>query len=356
MANQEQLDILRQGTTIWNTWRKQYREVRIDLSNASLKGANLSEADLSRADLNGADLARANFDGANFSYANLDSARFIEATLNIAYLRKADCKATNFRGASLIGADLWGADLGGADLEGANLWGANLSAASLIGTDLSATNLSEATMGWTIFANIDLCPVKGLDTVRHEGPSTIGIDTLLRSQGDIPEAFLRGAGLPDTFISYARALVQNPIEYYTCFISYSSKDQDFAERLYADLQSKGVRCWFAPEDLKIGEKFWHRIDESIRLYDKLLVVLSLHSVESAWVEREVTAALEKEQQQQKLVLFPITLDEAFKGTFAPWAADIRRQRHIGDFSQWKDHDSYQKSLSRLLRDLKAGTK
>jgi hypothetical protein len=188
-----------------------------------------------------------------------------------------------------------------------------------------------------------------------KGPSTIGTDTLLHSPGHIPEAFLRGAGLDNTFISYIRSLVQNPIQYYTSFISYSSRDQNFAERLYADLQSEGVRCWFAPQDLKIGEKFWHRINESIRLCDKLLVVLSLHSVESEWVEREVVAALEKERQQHKVVLFPITLDGAFRHAFAPWAADLRRQRHIGDFSQWKDHDSYQKSLKRLLRDLQAGT-
>jgi hypothetical protein len=36
-----------------------------------------------------------------------------------------------------------------------------------------------------------------------------------------------------------------------------------------------------------------------------------------------------------------------------WAADIRRQRHIGDFRQWKDRDAYQKAFNRLLRDLKA---
>jgi hypothetical protein len=36
-----------------------------------------------------------------------------------------------------------------------------------------------------------------------------------------------------------------------------------------------------------------------------------------------------------------------------WAADIRRRRHIGNFSDWKNHDSYQKGFARLLRDLKA---
>jgi hypothetical protein len=36
-----------------------------------------------------------------------------------------------------------------------------------------------------------------------------------------------------------------------------------------------------------------------------------------------------------------------------WAASLRRTRHIGDFRAWKDHDQYQKSFDRLLRDLKA---
>jgi hypothetical protein len=35
-----------------------------------------------------------------------------------------------------------------------------------------------------------------------------------------------------------------------------------------------------------------------------------------------------------------------------WAADIRRQYHSGDFTQWKEHDAYQKAFVRLLRDLK----
>ena len=74
-----------------------------------------------------------------------------------------------------------------------------------------------------------------------------------------------------------------------------------------------------------------------------------------WVENEVMAALEKEHQQQKPVLFPIKLDETVMQTNLPWAANIRRTRHIGDFTNWKNHDDYQKSLNRLLRDLKASS-
>src|SRR6266536_2659944 len=235
--------------------------------------------------------------------------------------------------------------LSGADLSEANLRRANLSRADLTG----------ANIGETIFGNIDLRATRGLETVTHDAPSTIGTDTLLRSEGDIPETFLRQAGLSDTFITYVRSLAQNPREYYTCFISYSSQDQEFAERLYTDLQRKDIRCWFAPEDLKIGDEFRRRIDESIRIYDKLLVILSQHSIDSSWVEYEVKKALKKEQDQGKPALFPIALDEAIKDTPDAWAAAIRRKRHIGDFTKWKEHDAYQVAFQRLLRDLQAST-
>ena len=203
-------------------------------------------------------------------------------------------------------------------------------------------------------ANVDLSTVQGLDTVNHEGPSTIGIDTIYKSRGNIPEVFLRGCGVPDTFIEYMASLIGKPIEFYSCFISYSTKNQDFADRLYADLQAKGVRCWFAPEDLKIGDRFRQRIDESIKLYDKLLLILSEESIASQWVEAEVDAALEKERRQEgRTVLFPVTIDSAAWDTDQAWASFIRRNRHIGAFSNWKDHDAYQKAFDRLLRDLKA---
>jgi len=96
-----------------------------------------------------------------------------------------------------------------------------------------------------------------------------------------------------------------------------------------------------------------RIDESIRLHDKLLIVLSQASIASPWVRREVEAAFEREDRQKSIVLFPVRVDDAVMETNEAWAADIRRTRQIGDFTQWKDHDSYQKAFARLVRDLTA---
>lgn len=139
--------------------------------------------------------------------------------------------------------------------------------------------------------------------------------------------------------------------YYSCFISYSSKDEGFAEKLHGDLEGKGVECWFAPEDMKIGDKIRQRIDDEIRQHGKLLLVLTQNSVASDWVESEVEAAFEKERQSKTTVLFPIRLDDAVMSTQAAWAAEIRRTRHIGDFTKWQDAGAYDKGLVRLLRDL-----
>jgi hypothetical protein len=323
MAEKAQLKIITQGGNAWNQWRRKNPQNKPNLSKAHLNGTYLHRADLHEADLRAADL------------------------------READLHRANLHEADLRGADLNWADLNGVDLREADLSGANLREADLSGADLSGADLSGTRIGWTIFADNDLSAVRELDTVVHRGPSTIGVDTLFKSQGNIPEIFLQGAGLPDDFITYVRALTSRPIEFYSCFISYSSKDQDFAERLHTDLQSRGVRCWFAPEDLKIGAKTRDTIDESIRLHDKLLLILSEQSVASQWVEHEVEAALEREAREQRLVLFPVRLDDIVMDTDKAWAANIRRTRNVGDFRQWKSHDDYQKALNRVLRDLKA---
>ena len=99
----------------------------------------------------------------------------------------------------------------------------------------------------------------------HSGPSFLDHRTLARS-GRLPLQFLRGCGLPDNLIEYLPYLLNEAIQFYSCFISYSTEDQAFAERLHADLQNNGVRCWFAPHDIRAGKKIHEQIDEAIRLY------------------------------------------------------------------------------------------
>src|SRR6266852_2840374 len=84
-----------------------------------------------------------------------------------------------------IRPNLSDANLVRANLNWANLTGADLSRADLSRAYLSGAELSGATVGATTFGNVDLREVKGLETVTHSFPSSIGIDTLYRSEGHI---------------------------------------------------------------------------------------------------------------------------------------------------------------------------
>src|SRR2546421_249509 len=61
MANQEQLDILKQGVQVWNQWREEHPDLQPDLREANLRDTNLRGANLRRANLTGATLVETNF-------------------------------------------------------------------------------------------------------------------------------------------------------------------------------------------------------------------------------------------------------------------------------------------------------
>jgi TIR domain/Pentapeptide repeats (8 copies) len=374
VANEQHLSIIKQGGDAWNTWRTESRCGRAlrsipdlsgaDLSGANLSGANLSGANLSVVNLSGANLSGAKLSGADLSVANLSGADLSVANLRAANLSGADLSGANLSGANLSRSDLSRSDLSrsdlsdvnlsGADLSGADLNVANLSRAFLLGADLSGANLSganltDAGLHETIFADVELTTVIGLETCMHNGPSTIDYRTLQRS-GPLPLSFLRGVGLPDRLIDYLPSLLAQAIQHYSCFISYSTEDQDFANRLHADLQNKGVRCWFAPHDLPIGGKLLDEIDAAIRLRDKVLLILSERSIKSDWVGDEVTKGFEEERKRGQIVLFPVRIDDVVMATNEPWAAKLRA-RLIGDFRNWKEHDAYKQSFERVVRDL-----
>jgi hypothetical protein len=342
MANWRQVQLLKRGVVGWNRWRKKHPNVKPDLSRAELRdadltGVNLRDADLTGAELLGSNLISANLNRARLREADLGGANLSMADLSMADLLRSQLNKTDLSGADLSGTDLTWADLFKTNLIGAKLHKASLAWANLSGTDLSGTDLSMVSFYQTAFLNIDLRQTKGLARINHRGPSAIHLPSLQLPQDGSALHFLHGVGLTDEQIDAWRSSAMLPIQYYSVFISYSSKDEILAYRLHADLQERGVRCWFAPEDMKIGNKIRDRIDQAIYLQDRSLLLLSGHSITSTWVENEVEAVLEKEDRQQREILFPVRLDEVAMHTSKAWAATLRRTRHIGDLPVGQIH-------------------
>jgi hypothetical protein len=221
------------------------------------------------------------------------------------------------------------------------------------------TKFNHAILGKTSFSNVDLSESIGLDSCTHRQPSIVDHTTLTRS-GPLPLQFLRGCGLPERLIDYLPSLLAaGPIQFYSCFISYSTQNEDFASRLHADLQNAGVRCWLAPRDIQAGKKVHEQIDEAIRAYDRLLLILSKESMASRWVKTEIARSRQKEGATGRRVLFPIALVpfedvrtwKQFDADLGDDSAKEIREFHIPDFSGWKAQDIYKPLFERLLADL-----
>jgi TIR domain/Pentapeptide repeats (8 copies) len=310
-----------------------------DLSGADLSGWDLNQgkpgAYSTGIDLLGVDLRDADLSGTNLAWSELTG-----ATLSGAACREATLNSARFHGANLSGADLSGANIAGTNLQMVNFRGANLTGA----------NLYE-----TVFSDTDLTDVVGLDACQHSGPCTMDHRTLFGYQA-LPLTFLRCCGLPEPLIAeldeLRQALHEDPLRFYSCFISCSNRDREFAERLHADLRYRGIRCWIYFEDLGTGEDQWGAIYTAIKGHDKLLLICSEASVDSGWVEDEVATAFAEGHKRGETVLFPIRIDDTVLETEKAWAARIRNRLHIGDFTQWRDRNAYEKALEHLLGNLR----
>lgn len=379
MANAKHLEILLQGVEVWNRWREQNSTFEIDLKGAFLNGtdlrdANLSDANLSEVDLRDANLKRTNLLGAELSWAllhgaNLSDAKLIQVNLSDANLSGANLERAELIGVQLVDADLSYANLNKAkllfsdlirtNLEGATFIGADFMEANLKQVNLDGANFSDASISDMVFAYVDFSSVLGLDSVKHSGPSTIGTDTMILSQGKIPEVFLRGCGVPQELTAYLPSLLNQPIQFYSCFISHSIEDIDFARQLHDFLQGRGIRCWRAEHQLLPGHDIHEEIDRGIKLWDKVILCASKASLNSWWVDKEIERIFTKERNlQQKRgqavkALIPLDLDGYLLDEWDGAKASDIRSRLVANFRGWEsDNKKMQQQLELVYKALR----
>jgi len=370
MAEPEQLERILASVKGWNDWRKTSHD-EVDLSEADLAGRDLSGINLTGANLSDIRLSKANLPHARLRGADLSGSIIEIATFpgpsnspEPTSLRLIDAVTERAR-SDLSEINLEAASLADAVVRGANLHKANLSFADLTGTDFTGANLSgahfhQAIFNETILANVNLGGAAGLPTAIHFGPSTLDFRSLQNS-GMLPEAFLRGCGLPEDLIHFLPSFLERPIQFYSAFISYSHEDKAFAQLLHDRLQSQGIRCWLDEHQLLPGDDIYEGIDRGIRLWDKVLLCASRASLTSWWVDSEITRAFRKEAQLMKergrkiLALIPLDLDGfLFSPDYASGKKAEIQSRIASSFVGWeKDPALFDRELQRVIRSLRA---
>lgn len=378
MADPIQIKRLSKGLQNWNRWRKKTgRRAKLDLSTHTFYGAHfpnlqftlnpetikrrellksrtrsrrrLPERSILNLDLFRIDLTGGDFRGADFSRSVFCDVLFSDADLTSAV----------FDGAILIGARFDGADLSGSSFRGAHLAGAIFDSTRILGVNFRGT--------------------RGLLATIHRGPSTIDRATITKSRG-IPAFFLRRCGWDelDIYVSefyrddigrssimkiaegIAELKSEHAENYFSCFISYSHQDREFAKRLFTVLDSRHIRCWLDERQMLPGDDIYDEVDRGIRQWDKVLLCCSEHSLSSWWVDNEINSSFEKERTlmaergEKTLVLIPLDLDGFM---FSPkWKSGKKAEvqsRIAARFVGWEDDQTkFDDACKKVIRTLR----
>jgi uncharacterized protein (TIGR03067 family) len=88
------------------------------------------------------------------------------------------------------------------------------------------------------------------------------------------------------------------------FISYSSKDKQWADAACAVLERHRIRCWVAPRDITPGTEWGSAIISGLDASKIMVLIFSTHANQSAQVRREVERATSK-----GLIVLPFRVED-----------------------------------------------
>lgn len=100
------------------------------------------------------------------------------------------------------------------------------------------------------------------------------------------------------------------------FISYSTRNADYANNLAGKLTEKGFDVWIDNRKLRVSQKWWEAIVKAIWTADALIVIMTPDSAQSEWVQKEVLLAI-----NWKKPIFPLLL----AGEEMDWTILLNRQ-------------------------------
>src|SRR5262249_35931055 len=213
---------------------------------------------------------------------------------------------------------------------------------------------------------VNLSLAQGLEDTIHQEPSQVTISTLARSRGALSRAFFLKCGVSEGVLR--SVLIPNPSsapdQYDSCFICHSSHDVAFAERLVERLTNAGISVWYDNRQVQGGRPLTEQFSDAIRASDRLLLVVSEHSLASEWVTYEVSEAMRRatelsdREELRRSLLFPIRLlsmerlGSILESSPTDSILRVLKAFHLLDFTRWQEPESFDRACDRLIRDLR----
>ncbi len=315
---------------------------RSNLSYADLTAANLTGCSLVRSDLSNCTLQRAQLGGADLSHSDLQYANLEEANLSGANLSNADLSWTNLAGANLRGSTLNATSLTLADLSGADLRGATIT-----NVDLESAVVVNCLMGFTKVINCDLSKSIGLDSARHTGPSALGLDTIARSGGLIPKAFLENVGVAEPLLAAQDAMKGVSRSYPTVLIVGSAEDNELAARLRSGLAASQIPAWAIAADDEAAVLSGGILLEYTPFYDGLALLCTAQSLESPQTSTYLAQLASNQHKGPGQTTVALAIDDLFYQR-EDYLCNTLREGQVLDFRGWENAETYEECLRSLV--------
>jgi hypothetical protein len=133
------------------------------------------------------------------------------------------------------------------------------------------------------------------------------------------------------------------------FLSHSNKDKKFVRRLHESLIWNGIDTFFDEKDIKVGDNIPTKIERGIAESAHLIYVLSANSINSLWVNEELSMAKIKAKIESGFKVVPVLIEDLI---LPVGIAHIKYANFIG----WEYSEKYYDGLSELLDGIGAKRK
>lgn len=249
MANDKQLEILRQGVIAWNNWREANPTLSPDLSNTDFRGVNFCNINLhncclvytnfSHAQLKSADFSNSNLEGSSFSYADLTGVNISGCNLKNSNFNSAALIAVNASNTDFYNCNFHNASLTCSKFDSSILEKVSLNYGDLRWTSLIGVNLANAYLNMAILTEADLsnCEMSGVTAYSANFNKVKLINANLR-EANLGGSNLSGANLENADLSQANLRATRLI------------DTNLQNANFTNCYIHGISVW----DLKLNEK------------------------------------------------------------------------------------------------------
>lgn len=123
------------------------------------------------------------------------------------------------------------------------------------------------------------------------------------------------------------------------FLSHNSKDKPWVRNLAERLIADNVVVWLDEAEINIGDSLIDKISEGIQDMRFVAAIISKHSVESSWVQKEISIAMSKEIAGRQVTVLPLVID------------DCELPASLSDklYADFKNPENFESSYEKLLK-------